>query len=212
MRIESWRAGAKDAIMEKTMEGMPMRILMLGNSFTYFHDMPQILSAMLGAEVVAHTRGGARLSEHLNPETELGARTLPALAEQKWDYVVLQEQSFAPVGTPEAFHDSVRKLCGLIRQNGAQPVLYATWAYRDDSEKLASTDLNFAQMHDALLESYHAAAEENGALVADAGSAFRDVSPVVDLYEADDYHPSAAGSVLAASVLARTIEKREAEK
>ena len=43
-----------------------MRILMLGNSFTYYHDMPKILAQMLDAEVVAHTRGGARLAEQLN--------------------------------------------------------------------------------------------------------------------------------------------------
>ena len=44
-----------------------MRILMLGNSFTYYNDMPRLLSAMTGWEVVSHTRGGARLAEHLNP-------------------------------------------------------------------------------------------------------------------------------------------------
>ena len=56
-----------------------MRILMLGNSFTYYHDMPDILAHLLGAEVVAHTRGGAYLSEHLDPEAELGRKTLPVL-------------------------------------------------------------------------------------------------------------------------------------
>ena len=33
-----------------------------------------MLAALTGAEVVCHTRGGARLSEHLNPGTHLGAR------------------------------------------------------------------------------------------------------------------------------------------
>lgn len=70
-----------------------MRILMLGNSFTYFHELPKMVAAMLKAEVVSHTRGGAWLSEQLDPETEMGAKTLKALAEEKWDYVVLQEQS-----------------------------------------------------------------------------------------------------------------------
>ena len=51
-----------------------MRILMLGNSLTSAQDMPDILAELTGAEVVCHTRGGARLSEHLNPNTRLGAR------------------------------------------------------------------------------------------------------------------------------------------
>lgn len=50
-----------------------MRILMLGNSLTSAQDMPDILAELTGAEVVCHTRGGARLSEHLNPNTRLGA-------------------------------------------------------------------------------------------------------------------------------------------
>ena len=65
-----------------------MRILMLGNSFTYFNDMPDMLAQILDAEVVHHTRGGAHLSEHLDPETELGAKTQAALQNEKWDYVI----------------------------------------------------------------------------------------------------------------------------
>ncbi len=60
-----------------------MRILMLGNSFTFTNDMPQMLADLTGAEVVHHTRGGARLSEQLNPNTRLGSRT----------QVVLQKES-----------------------------------------------------------------------------------------------------------------------
>ena len=44
-----------------------MRILMLGNSLTFANDMPHMLAALTGAEVVHHTRGRARLSEQLNP-------------------------------------------------------------------------------------------------------------------------------------------------
>ena len=70
-----------------------MRILMLGNSFTSTNHMPQMLAALTCAQVVHHTRGGARLSEHLNPNTKLGARTQAALRQEHWDYVVLQEMS-----------------------------------------------------------------------------------------------------------------------
>ena len=49
-----------------------MRILMLGNSFTAANDLPQRLAQLTGAEVMAHTRGGARLAEQLNPRTKTG--------------------------------------------------------------------------------------------------------------------------------------------
>ena len=43
---------------------------MLGNSFTSANNLPQLIAKRTGAEVVAHTRGGARLREHLNPNTK----------------------------------------------------------------------------------------------------------------------------------------------
>lgn len=39
-----------------------MRILMLGNSFTFVNNMPEILAQLTGAEVVHHTRGGDHCS------------------------------------------------------------------------------------------------------------------------------------------------------
>ena len=74
-----------------------MRILMLGNSYTFTNDLPAMLEQLTGAEVTAHTRGGARLAEQRNPNTQMGAKTLAALEQETWDYVVLQEMSNAPI-------------------------------------------------------------------------------------------------------------------
>ena len=56
-----------------------MRILMLGNSLTFANDMPSMLAEITGAEVIHHTRGGARLAEQLNPKTQMGEKTKAAL-------------------------------------------------------------------------------------------------------------------------------------
>lgn len=186
-----------------------MRILFLGNSFTYFHDLPKIVSQMLSCEVESHTRGGAKLAEQLNPETEMGAKTLKALKEERWDYVVMQEQSFAPIGNFEAFLKSVKALSSLIKENGATPVLYATWAYRENTEKLATTNLTYAEMADALRNNYAKAAIETGSLMADVGTLFTKTRAIITPYENDDYHPSEAGTILAASEIARVIRENE---
>lgn len=106
-----------------------MRILMLGNSYTFANSLPETLATRLNAEVVHHTRGGARLAEQLNLKTKMGARTQAALQNERWDYVVLQEMSNGPIVSEEKFLQSVAALCARIRANGAVPVLYATWAY-----------------------------------------------------------------------------------
>ena len=105
-----------------------MRILMLGNSFTSSNNLPGLLAQLTGA----------RLSEQLNPHTKLGAKNRAALAGEPWNYVVLQEMSHGPVTSPKSFFASVEGLCGLIREAGAAPVLYATWAYQKGGTKLAS--------------------------------------------------------------------------
>lgn len=188
-----------------------MKILMLGNSFTYYHDMPKIVSALTGWDVAAHTRGGAWLDEHLDPACELGAKTLPALQQEKWDYVVLQECSYGPFTDQPRYLRSVKALCDLARRAGARPVIYATWAYREGSAKLATTGKTYAEMDDALYSACHEAAALNDALVADVGRAFTAVRPWLNLYEAaDDYHPSEAGSAVIAHEIIRCIAQDQA--
>lgn len=182
-----------------------MRILMLGNSFTFVNDLPSMLAGLTGAEVVRHTRGGARLAEQLNRETKMGAKTLKALKEEKWDYVVLQEMSNAPATTKEKFLQSAGALCDKIKENGAVPVFYATWAYKKGSDKMASMDFSYEEMYRFMYDAYHEAAEQNGALIADVGKAFYEQSEKMNLYAADGYHPNPEGTKLAAEIIAKTI-------
>lgn len=186
-----------------------MRILMLGNSFTTANHMPQMLAELTGAEVVHHTRGGTRLSEHLNPVTRLGARTRAALRDEQWDYVILQEMSNGPVTAPERFLGSVGELCHQIRQNGAEPILYATWAYRKNSAKLAAMGMDYDIMFQQMYNAYHRAAEQNHALIADVGQQFYELSDVQDLYAADGVHPNVVGSRIAAERIAAVIQNEQ---
>lgn len=184
-----------------------MRILMLGNSFTYYNDLPKMLAAILGEEVVSFTRGGAYLKAHTDPEDEMYAPTAKALAEERWDYVVLQDQSIGPVKKCEEFQQVAKELCSRIHAAGAKPLFYATWAYKDGSEKLEGTGLSYEEMLQGLYDSYHEAAQAGDALVADVGLAFRAMKDVTELYIKDCFHPSAAGSMLAAATIAEVIRK-----
>ena len=186
-----------------------MRILMLGNSLTSAQDMPDILAELTGAEVVCHTRGGARLSEHLNPNTRLGARTQAALAKEQWDYVVLQEMSHGPITAPGSFFASVERLCRQIRENGAIPVLYATWAYQKGGARLSAKGWDYGGMARNLSAAYRRAAEENRALLADVGRRFYQLPGTQDLYAADGVHPSGQGARIAAETIAAAIQRHK---
>ncbi|MCD7763975.1 MAG: SGNH/GDSL hydrolase family protein [Lachnospiraceae bacterium] len=182
-----------------------MRILMLGNSYIFTNDMPKMLAELTGAEVVHHTRGGARLSEHLNPKTEMGARTLKALVEEHWDYVVLQEMSNAPVTTRERFLATAAALCDKIYAVGATPVFYITWAYQKGGLQLERSGLDYDEMYHGLQDAYRTAASNGNALIADVGTVFYEKSPKENLYADDGSHPNEAGSRLAAETIASVI-------
>ena len=188
-----------------------MRILMLGNSFTFVNHMPDMLARLTGAEVVQHTRGGARLAEQLNPSTKMGARTQVALRDEKWDYVVLQEMSNGPITSKESFLKNTALLCEQIRANGAKPILYATWAYEKGGKQLAEFGMDYEEMYRQMYEAYHDAAEQNHALIADAGRRFYELADTRSLYAADGCHPNEEGSRIAAEAIAAVIAEDQAQ-
>lgn len=191
-----------------------MRILMLGNSYTSANHLPLMLAEMTGAEVVAHTRGGARLAEQLNPATKLGNKTLKALHDEKWDYVIVQEMSNGPITSKEKFMTNLSKLCGLIRENGAIPVLFATWAYEKNGKQLKKFGMEYEDMICSMKETFREAAKRTSCLLADVTTAFEQQAETVKLYAPDGSHPSEAGSKFAARTIAKVIwndQKRKKE-
>ena len=192
-----------------------MRILMLGNSLTAANDLPAAVGRLLGpgAEVRAHTRGGARLAEQLNSSTRLGAATQAALAQGGWDVVTLQEASSGAVRTKAAFLRSASALCAQVRGTGAVPVLVATWGYRPGDERLARLGLASEKMARAISEACHEVADVcEGALVADVGIRWAELGSPEGLWAADGVHPSAEGSRVAAEVLAEAAARAVGER
>ena len=182
-----------------------MRILMLGNSFTFANNMPAMLAELTSAEVVHHTRGGARLAEQLNIKTKMGAKTQAALEDEFWDYVILQEMSTGPITARNSFMNSVSSLCNRIKEEDGTPILFATWAYKEDGPAMAKIDISYDEMAESLHDAYKEAADRNEALLADVGQKFYEAADSHDLYAEDGKHPNEAGSRLAAETIAAVI-------
>src|SRR5689334_7964692 len=184
------------------------RVLFLGNSYTYFNDMPAILAelAKAGHQCTVETRmvapGGKTLKDHWESSASRGA-----LNSQSWDFVVLQDQStlgvnfyfqgLARVGGDELFRPYAELWANEIRQHHATPVFYLTWARK--ATPIDQAALNYAYIH---------AAKTTHSLVAPVGLAWARVTqtaPGIDLYYRDGAHPSPAGSYLAACAIYAAI-------
>ena len=189
----------------------PRSILFIGNSYTYYNDMPTAIfegftrAAGKTVAVTAITKGGWTLEKYADPEDEYGARVEAVLSgEEKYDLVILQEQSLRPAIDPERFFAAVEDLAARIRKTGATPMLYATWGRHSDSADLAEHGLTNETMTKKLALAYEEIGARLGIPVAHAGLAFREVytgDSGIDLYNPDLSHPSYAGSYLAAATL-----------
>ena len=192
------------------------KILFIGNSYTYYNDMPdivQLIATKAGYNVtVEHvTKGGWTLEKQADPADEVGAKVAEKLDPKnygKYDYVILQEQSHRPITNTPSFYDATRNLVGRIRAVGATPVLYATWGRKTGSGTLATYNLTNETMTYKLNAAYRAIGEELGVTVSHVGLAFYDVytnKPGIDLYNKDLSHSSYEGSFLAAATLFATV-------
>ena len=182
-----------------------MRILLLGNSFTFANDMPSMLAQLTGAEVVHHTRSAISLAEQLNIRTKIGAKTLDALENEFWDYVVLQEMSNGPITKRNSFLRNAGRLCSWIKEEGAVPILFETWAYQKDSQALSDLGMTYEEMKKGLHDAYCEAADQNDVLLADVGEKFFELADSQELYAEDGMHPSENGSRLVAESIAAVI-------
>ena len=195
------------------------RILFIGNSFTYFNNMPNVLfqnvctAAGYQVEVEQVTTGGHYLWKHANPkdrENEPGGgwEVEKKLAENKYDFVIIQEQSGCAIADPALFYAGVRMLAEKVRKNGAELYLYATWGYNAGYAKLPTHGGTTAIMEMQLRAAYTAIAAEVDAKVSYVGAASTDVftnHPEIELYVADNYHPNVNQSTLAAYVHFATV-------
>lgn len=193
---------------------MSVKVLFLGNSYTFFNDMPDTFASIcaengIEVEVSRVLKGGYTLQSYLEPSDIYAYRFAKAMREKKFDYVVIQEQSVRPASHPDRFLSAAKIICDTVKKNGAVPVFYATWGRRDDSEMLTKYSwASCEEMLDLLRDSYTRAAIENDALVAYVGDAMLEAyrgDKGDSVYHPDGSHPSAIGSEIAARTIFATI-------
>jgi len=112
------------------------KILFIGNSYT--SQCSDTITKLFKNEspdwkLTFHTKGGKDLAYHLaEPATE------KLIGSQKWDFVILQEQSQkSGLGgkSSQGFHNAVASFSKIIRDTGSTPCLYLTWGRKAGDKK-----------------------------------------------------------------------------
>jgi hypothetical protein len=144
----------------------PIRLLFIGNSYTYFNNLPKLVEAVAASqkdgpkfETEASLRGGMALKWHWD-----NGAALEAIRKGGWDFVILQEHSLLgnppgksatpEVNDPATFFEYAQKFDAEIKKAGAKTVLYATWSrdgYPEHSRKLDEAFTRLARQIDAAI-------------------------------------------------------------
>lgn len=192
------------------------KILFIGNSHTYYNNMPAIFKELADAdnincEVSSVTASGYKLSKFADKNDKYGIQVYNLLTQYKWDYVVLQENRGTLVESPTQAENAVKTLHSLIKKAGAKMVIYATQPnnigcdFTINSTKLYLTDLQIEQI---LTRNNFKITNEYEGLIAPSGTNFMRVIqdfPEIKMYNADNLHPTVQGSYLAACTIYHTI-------
>ena len=186
-----------------------LKVLAIGNSFTYYCGSPVMLKEIAWHEghyidISAALKGGWTMAKHLSLPT-----TNDMVAEGDYDYMHLQDQSLIPakVGRdPKGMHQQIRDMAAMATKvrttsPGCKAIVECTWAYWKNDfggfKSLEDFDKNGKKGAKILAK----AVED--AVVSPISEAFRivrDERHDINLYHTDKHHQSVYGSYLKSCV------------
>jgi hypothetical protein len=182
------------------------KILLIGNSYT--SQCSRTITDLFKNEspdweLTFHTKGGKDLAYHLADPT-----TKPMILSQKWDLVMLQEQSQkSGLGGKfsQGFQDAVSSFSKIIRKNGSTPCLYLTWGRKAGDKKNPKIYPNYQTMQKKISAAYFEAGKKNQVRILPVGLAYSNIKEedqalFESLYKKDGSHPSEIGAYVVSSV------------
>lgn len=204
---------SKPAKAAKEAEDNIVRILMIGNSFTFYNDSWDMLAKICASEnkeveIVHATKPGYAFSDHLDC-----GETTEAILKGDYDFAILQDQSQTPAKyalDPKGnfmfrnnFITMTNRIFGWSPY--AKIIVEETWAYVGNK---FGGFTSMTEFDNYLQNGARLYAEVIRGKVSPTGTAFatvRSERPDIKLYTEDEIHPSAYGSYLKSLVDYLTI-------
>lgn len=177
-----------------------LRVLFIGNSYIFYNNLPQMVSLLsdsLNTKLICKksTYGGSTLGDHWN--SRKGLRTREILEKEKFDIVVIQDNSMWPLEHADSVSMFGKLFCDLIKSKNATPYIYNTWS-REATP----------QTQPAINKVYETLALETQSVLVPVGSIWAEAKiqkPATQLYFTDGSHPSPLGTFLIALCFVKKI-------
>lgn len=175
-----------------------MKVLFLGNSHTFFNDMPELFARFAEKttgekpEVVMLAYPGRDLDWHRKEYFAMRFN----LMHGGYDYCIIQ-QAAHPYPPIESTLKTGAEIIDLCHRCGVKPVVYMTWAEK-----------RFPENQQKMIDTCEKLASENNALLAPIGSVWQSVQqsrPDIELYHTDGEHAGPYGDFLIAAVFCKLL-------
>lgn len=212
----------------QTQSKKEINVLFIGNSLTYFHEMPQTLQSMvneahLNINIHQSTFPGMQLDGHLNhiivsksengisvrnKEKDEFTNTEIKIKEQKWDIVIMQTGGATVLDNRKiVINETISEIKNLVNNPNCKFVLFKTWISLEDYFKQDTVN-TIALLNNAYTE----LAIQNNVIQSNNGNKFYEITttyPSITLYE-DNYHPNENGSFLNACIFYEILTNSKA--
>ena len=176
------------------------RVLMIGDSLTYYNDLPGLLQ-----QLSAREKSPIYIEQSTFPLVSLSFHwrmtgAVRRIGAGHFDYVVLQDFSRRPATSPEDSLQDFVRFNDEVARAGGRSIVFQNW-----------TRAGLAEDYAALVATYARVVERTGARLAPIGAAWKICA--IEHAEIplliDDRHPTDAGSYLAACVLYDVLYRKQ---
>ena len=173
------------------------KILFIGNSFTFYNDgidyhLKNMLRVEKSSDSISYVIQKIAVSSYTLEAHFKDPLTMQKIKNDKWNMVILQEQSTRPVNNPDLFLEFATKLDTEIKKSGSEVSLFMTWALKDVPTEISLIAASYGTVGLQLKDK-----------VVPAGRVweyFVKNNQTIDLYDTDKKHPSLAGTYLVTCV------------
>ena len=186
-----------DAVVSSS-KSKTYKVLFIGNSFTFYNSgvdyhLQKMLDADKSTDSTTYTIQKIAVSSYTLQDHYNDSLTIRKIRSDKWNKIVLQEQSTRPMNNRDLFLQYATLLDAKVKKDSASTVLYMTWP-----EKATPGDIN------SLSSAYVYVGQQIHAPVVPVGLVWESVIntyPQLNLYYTDDKHPGLAGTFLISCTL-----------